>query len=116
MALDQAAQQAVTKHAVYHWNLHTKIRALPARPTAAQISELRAALDPDRRSIYEAQDRAHNDMDLAVFAEIKRLREYVTTRGRALHAEHGPVPDASSACRCVGCELIRGMDDDQDQQ
>lgn len=91
-----------------------RVRSLPARPRPGDLAQLR-----DLAGQTEVLVRHYTaDLDVATFyaesrAELLRIREYVESTGRALHLQYGATAADRSAlgCRCVGCELMVGLDD-----
>jgi hypothetical protein len=95
---------------------------LPAdgKATVQQVRELKAAADSakwllsgmvgDRKNFEDAQRDPEIQLVEKLNAEIRRLREVVLAEGRRLHAGHGHRA-SGPRCECIGCELIRALDD-----
>lgn len=85
-----------------------------------QVRDLKAAADNakwllsgmvgDRQSLADAAKDPGVQLVEKLNGEIRRLREVVMAEGRRLHAGHGH-RTTGPRCECVGCELIRAMDD-----
>ncbi|MET7923145.1 hypothetical protein ABZT43_03950 [Streptomyces sp. NPDC005349] len=97
-----------------------RISQLSDRPGPKVIEELRSAartaewvLDgvvADRVLAEVAERDPQVKLTEAQYAEIQRLREFITAAGQQLHAASDG-PKISHRCECPGCELIRAMDD-----
>lgn len=96
-----------------------RVEQLSDRVSKTDLDALRQCAGTSKHVLttYRAELASRPDYGLKVRTEELRLRTYVVDRGRALHAR---ATDADreiepngllGACRCAGCELIRGMDD-----
>lgn len=85
-----------------------RIEQLGERASAKQVDGLKTSARDARHVLALAKDR-RPDTELldAANAEIRRLRDVIVERGRALHRQLAP---EATACDCAGCDLIRAMD------
>lgn len=110
----------VRRSAVPLTGLIYRISELSERPGPKVVEELKSAAQSVKwqldgvvtRSVLDEVARTDKSVKLADAQadEIKRLREFVTTQGQRLHAEHGPRKGGEGRCECPGCEMIRDMD------
>lgn len=111
--------QLLDRTAPWLRELTYKIGNLPDRPKLADVQTLRQVGRTAEHVLntYREELASRPDYGRKVRAEVDRLRAYVVGRGSALHASLATDADRDvetyglGACRCVGCELIRGMDD-----
>lgn len=97
-----------------------RVSELSERPGPKVVEELKNAAQAARwqldgvvtRSVLDEVSRTDEGVKLVdtQAEEIKRLREFITSQGRRLHAEHGPRKNSAGRCECPGCELIQDMD------
>lgn len=87
-----------------------RIEQLPDRPRAEQVTALKQAAATARHLLSLHKDpQLEADAVSTAYAEVARLRAYITGQGHALHdlLEGRQTP---GRCTCQGCDLIRGMD------
>jgi hypothetical protein len=109
LAWSEMYMGALVSRALYDLKvLIHKAETLPDRPKPGDLNSLKTAAR-DAREMLKGHPRDES-MKVAEHwrAEAWRLRDYIATSGRALHAESEA---KSGGCFCRGCELIRGMDD-----
>lgn len=117
---DTAAWARAVRHAQTH-DAHSHIttllhwvRQLPDRPTPTQVDTVRSVAQTAAHAL--AQPARSQDLALAEHwrTEVQRLRDLITEAGEDLadHPNRPPGPrDANGHCHCLGCDLIRAMDD-----
>jgi len=95
-----------------------QVEQLPERPKPSQVATLKQYAQSLKHDVkLHREEPAPEAIALADTqnAEIKRLREFITIAGQNLHKQHAGADPASCGCKdgcyCAGCELIRGMDD-----
>jgi hypothetical protein len=101
-----------------------RVSELSERPGPKVVEELKNAAQRVRwqldgvvsRTALDEVARTDEGVKLvdAQSAEIKRLRDLVTSRARRLHDAHGPRIGGEGRCECPGCEMLRDMDDDRE--
>lgn len=117
-----AANREAWDRVIRHWNgvmfghgrddlienhvqgLATLYQRLPDRPQACQRVKEQARLHA--AAIADIREGVRTDVDTQM-REIERLRDHIRIAGERLHMANG---DGPLPCRCIGCELIRGMD------
>jgi len=86
-----------------------RARSITAKPSSRQVEELRQAAADAAGMLKKRPDTEELKVAVHWRDEARRLRDYIRSAARKLHAESGWT---SGTCRCPGCEMTRGMDED----
>lgn len=110
LAWREVYMNALLRHADYDLRvLIERARNITTKPGGRQIEELRQAANDAADMLKRRPDAEELKVVEHWRDEAWRLRDYIRSEARKMHAKSGYT---SGTCRCPGCEMTRGMDEE----